>query len=179
MIPFYVNEIGKYNLKRTTSISLRAENEEKRRQKNEKMEAVVSSCIESLKLFQEIKIGTFQSWKQLSRLCDRSIIFEIFLKDLHENSTMLNDLSDSENEILLGLQKCFRLIEKLIEDVIKRNYIKGFTEPQVFQAHISDIATANGFISQYGQSLNLFEDQEDLTQIRNEDLEVRSFLLSI
>ncbi len=178
MIPFYVNEIGKYNLKRTTSISLRAENEEKRRQKNEKMEAVVSSCIESLKLFQEIKIGTFQSWKQLSRLCDRSIIFEIFLKDLHENSTMLNDLSDSENEILLGLQKCFRLIEKLIEDVIKRNQVKGFTEPQVFQAHISDIATANGFISQYGQSLNLFEDQEDLTQIRNEDLEVRSFLVS-
>jgi hypothetical protein len=140
---------------------------------NSKMEAVVASCIESMQRFNEMK-DPFQSWKQMHRLSERSEIFNKFLKDLSENPTMLNDLSQKENEIILGIQKTSRAMEALLDKVQKRKTFKGFTEPQVFLNHLKEVAAAFAMIEQYGEDLNVLDDP-DLTQIRTDDLNVSSW----
>jgi dsDNA-specific endonuclease/ATPase MutS2 len=137
---------------------------------NSKMEAVVASCIESMKRFNEMK-DPFQSWKQMHRLTERSEIFHKFLNDLSENPTMLNDLSQKENEIILGIQKTFRAVEALHDKVQKRKTFRGFTEPQFFLNHLKEVAAAFAMIEQYGEDLNVLDDP-DLTQIRTDDLNV-------
>jgi hypothetical protein len=176
MIPFYDNAISRFNLKNKRTLSARGFEEEIKKSNNSKMEAVVIYCVESLNHFQEVKIQTFQTWKLLNRLCLRCEVFNQFLKDLKENPTMLNDLQDTENEILLGIQKTFRAMDKLFEDVLKRKTIKGFTEPAIFQSHINDIANVNGMVQQYAEALNVL-DEPDLTQIRSDDLDVSPFSL--
>jgi hypothetical protein len=178
MIPFTENTMGRVqiknkqntnNLKKTLSTFLFEEDAKKIN--NSKMEAVVASCIESMTRFTEVKVQTFQSWKQMNRLCERSEIFNQFLKDLSENPTMLNDLSENENEILMGIQKTFRAMEKLIDEVQKRKSFRGFTEPQFFLNHLKEVAAAFAMIEQYGEDLNVLDDP-DLTQIRTDDLDV-------
>lgn len=173
MIPFYVNEISHFNLRTKSATTIKAFNEEKK--KNEQMENVVASCLQSLQNFRDLKLQMFSKWKHLSRLCDRALIFEEFLRDLGGNPQILNDLSNSENEILLGIQKSFRMVENLVNEMKAKKVMTGFTELQLFQSHFTDVAVANGMISQYGEALNIIEDP-DLTQIRYEDLEVRMLL---
>src|SRR5690242_11607067 len=120
MIPFYVNEISKFNLKHKKVSGKNFDQQlEAEKPSNAKMEAVVVFCNDSLTKFQEVKTLTCNSWKHIHRLADRSEIFTSFLRDLKENPTMLNDLSDSENEILLGIQKTFKLNDKIIDDLLK------------------------------------------------------------
>jgi hypothetical protein len=140
---------------------------------NSKMEAVVKSCIESMERFPKAKDQSLQSWRQIHRLYERCEIFNQFFKDLSENPAMLNDLSENENEILLGIQKTFRMMEALNDKVLKRKALRVFTEPQFFLNHLKEVAAAFGMIEQYGESLNVLDDP-DLTQIRTDDLDVNT-----
>jgi hypothetical protein len=169
MIPFYVNEIGKFT--KNKALTQKYNEELHRKPSNLKMEAAVVECIELIKQFLEIKITTFHSWRHLSRLCERAQIFNDFLRVLNENPTMLADISDHENDILLGIQKTFRMIDAIVDDVIKRKRVKGFTDALHFQAHLKEVSNINALITQYGESLNLL-DEVDYTQIRADDLEV-------
>ena len=133
------------------------------------MERTFGYFFESLTTFHKIEEDTKESWRHLSRLSSRALLFEKFLQDARYSSSNIPE--STVMDTLINLEKVFRDLQKIIDEVLNRSSIIGFTESKNFQDHIADAAQVNARLSSFAEALEIVGD-EILAQFRSEDLEV-------
>jgi hypothetical protein len=140
------------------------------------MDSVVESLLMTLSVLLKKRIEINESSRDLLRLCQRCDTFLPVLTELKDHPMMLNDLSETENELLYDLHTTIQNICTFIDDNVNRNDLKAITQLEFRLSYFCDLAQLNQKIAHLIEALNLLEDI-DLDRIRDEDLEV-SFLPS-
>lgn len=134
------------------------------------MDSVVESLLNTLENLKKKRPEIHESCRDLLRLCSRCEIFSVVLMELKNHPMMLNDLTESENELLYDLHTTVQNICTFIDDNVNRTDLKAITQLDFRLSYFTDLAQLNQKVTQLIEALNL-QEQIDLDRVRDEDLE--------
>jgi hypothetical protein len=144
------------------------------------MLSIVSSCLDTLESIRKIKEKSVSpnTLSDCYRIANRCEPFVTFLYNFQKHPDLINNADVQEKALVVDLEKTYQAVEAYMNEFSKRNTFKGTTDPTFRYSTYNDYAKINQRLMRLVVDFGILHDI-DYEQLRQEDLEVRLFTLSL
>lgn len=133
------------------------------------MIAIVTSCLQLVKMLLEVRQTMKDNWADCIRLCERSQVFYVILQKLFQNNGVVE-----KDTPFINLEKVLKDIYHFVKLYTERTYYRGMTRVAFRNSYAVQLSELHVRLDRSATEFHLSFDVDNEKK-RQQDIEVRRF----